>query len=182
MAINRFALNPRTQTVESGKYYSGKEKADKGYASELQRSTSPYTAQGVLGRQQAAAGGQQSGTGLQRLTKLGGGATGQNSFLQTAEDAAVTQAEAELQDEIAESNEAQAARTAEYAQAIGTATRPPGGSIRRGTTTIGQASGAGLAQANAAARRKSKIDAAKARAKLAVAETAMNRNKNARLG
>jgi hypothetical protein len=180
MALNRFALNPRTQTVESGKYYSGKEKADKGYASELQRSTSPYTAQGVLGRQQAAAG--KTGTGATKLTPIGGGSGSGTSFMQVAEDAAVTQAEAELQDEIAESNEAQAARTAEYAQAIGTAARPPGGSIRRGTTTIGQASGAGLAQANAAARRKTKIDAAKARAKLAVAETAMNRNKNARLG
>ena len=181
MALNRFALNPRTATTESGIYYAGKNKADARNASDLKRSTSPYTGQGVLARQQAAAGGQSS-SGLQKLTKLGGGVGGQNSFQQTAEDAAVTEAEAELQDDLAAANEAQAERTASYANALASAARPPGGSIRRGTASIGQAGGAGLAQSNMEARRQAKISAAKARAKLAVAETAMNRKSNLRLG
>lgn len=173
-SIMAYNLNRMTNTSETGTYYAGKNKADQAYGKVLTAQTPGATAGGVAG-----AGGltnantirqQQAQTALQAKKQAGM----QNNPI---EQAAVAAAESELQDEMAAENQAQAARTFSFAQQMANKPKTPGGSVRRGADmmSIGQATGSGLAKANMEGKRKARLNAASAQAKL---QTAMLQKEN----
>lgn len=158
----RTTLDPFTGTVGTqGLYYSGKEKADRRYAQERNAPFSPLTAAG-------------------RNAKAGKPATPYSisnpkpgSYADVTQQAALAGVESELQDEQAAQNALQAERTFQLALNEANRPRTPGGSFRRGTTSIGAATGAGLAKANMEARAGAKRKAAQLAAQKSIMDRAI---------
>lgn len=171
MAYN---LNTMTNTRETGTYYAGKDKADRAYGQVLSAQNPAAGTGGAVG-----AGGLTTANQIRQQQGVAALQAKQQAGLKNnpIEQAAIATAESELQDELAAENQAQAARTASFAQQMATRPSTPGGSVRRGSDmmSIGQATGSGLAKANADAKRKARLNAASAQAKL---QTAMLQREN----
>lgn len=158
--------NTLTNTLETGTYYAGKNKASQAYGKVLSG--------------QASGGAPRTGNEAALMMKNQANAAAAKARMATPnpiEEAAVATAERELQDELAQDNRDQAARTFSFAQQMATRPRTPGGSIQRGgdVMSIGSATGSGLAKANADAKRKARLAEAKAKAKLTSATISADR-------
>lgn len=163
MAYN---LNQLTNTRESGAYYAGKDRADRAYGRVLSAQTPGAAGTGG----QFGAGGLTSANAIRQSQQQAGYQKQAQDSLKNNPilNAATAAAESELQDELAAENQAQAKRTFDFAQAQASRPKTPGGSIRRGADmmSIGQATGSGLAKANADAKRKARMAEAAAKAQL----------------
>jgi len=173
LSIMAYNLNTMTNTRESGTYYAGKNKADQAYGKVLSAQT-PMSTPGMVG-----AGGLTNAASIRQQQNTAALQAKQKAGLQNnpIEQAALAAAESDLQDEMAAENQAQAARTFSFAQQMANRPKTPGGSVRRGADimSIGQATGSGLAKANMEGRRKARLGAASAQAKL---QTAMLQREN----